>query len=362
MFDGNSGSLDSDISPVNLDIKEDELKETVSQQGTLPPDFNQIKEIAITDGRLHYDKKGRFLFALAPNNKPSHLTEQQWLLSRTDWIKDWLRWEDVFKTAKGEIIERRNFGSELERIRVENPAPELRALANALAYNSPLSQNSNLFLKAPNGTNHSLCYLLNTAELTGKYLFVSQSLIDSQHPPEDIVIRRQADVDETILHEQIHGYTVVLLYLYGKFKAEGQVGELKNLTSAAAVEFAIKAEDLFAVYKAQKGQLNINEFLAYGLTDSKLEARQKLGINALKSMPYTGNKVVSNNVVSEALRNVGVAGSLYDEVFSIFVNYYSQIDPQLYSDRVDENGDPLAEHITLAVKRFRQLNSETTKE
>lgn len=322
----------------------------------LSAEMDQVRKDGIADGQVFYDQNGKFLHALAPNGKPSHLSEKQWLLSRTPSIKNWLRWEDI--SRQGRILEQRNLGNELERIKTDNPVAELRVLASALGQNEPQAARSNLLYFDGTGSSWTIAHVLDTSKLTGKIIMTAQNLILPPTPPEDVFRREQVDVDETILHERVHYYTTALLALYERFSKDGNLERLRELTSDEAVKFAQRVEDLFRLYKEQDGYLNIHEFLAYGLTNARTQARDNYGINPLKRMKYTGEKLEPTEIVSKELKQVGVEDSLYNELFTTFVNYYSQIEPRLYSDQVDQNGDPIPEHVATALARFRHLQGE----
>lgn len=79
-------------------------------------ELNQIKEKAISNGKLHYDKNGKFEYALAQNGEKSHLEEKQWLETRTtffkQWFGDWERFDELKRKKE------RNSGEEEKELKI----------------------------------------------------------------------------------------------------------------------------------------------------------------------------------------------------------------------------------------------------
>src|SRR3989344_356729 len=68
-------------------IKERQDKGEKAKQ--LQEELNQMKELAIADGKMFYNENGEFEYALAPNGEKSRLGEKQWLEVRSSFFKNW---------------------------------------------------------------------------------------------------------------------------------------------------------------------------------------------------------------------------------------------------------------------------------
>src|SRR3989344_3238618 len=74
-------------------IKERQDKGEKAKQ--LQEELNQMKELAIADGKMFYNENGEFEYALAPNGEKSRLGEKQWLEVRSSFFKNWYGdWEN----------------------------------------------------------------------------------------------------------------------------------------------------------------------------------------------------------------------------------------------------------------------------
>ncbi len=120
------------------------------------------------------------------------------------------------------------------------------------------------------------------------------------------------DIDETILHEEIHRYTSALINLLENYKREQYI----DWVSKSELLFIDRIKELYSIYSKNNGKLNINEFIAHGLT-SEVE------IKLLKSIKV-GNESLFNKIINEILKVLGLnEASLHDLLKKSFIDFYT---------------------------------------
>lgn len=129
-------------------------------------------------------------------------------------------------------------------------------------------------------------------------------------------------VSETILHEELHRYTSALL---NTAEQENYSGEMLNeLFNAKEIQFAKEIKELHSQYITQGGKLDINEFLAYGLTNKEV-------IKSLQQMKVNKTSILEN-LFNSILKLLGIVSpSLHTTLFNSFKTYYTNFNTELYT-------------------------------
>jgi hypothetical protein len=265
---------------------------------------------------------------LTPNGHPSKLSPELYAIASKKEIREFLELEeDEYGQVIEGIAEGRNFLAELRRIEQESSIPELRVLASEMLKNETLSAQSQVIVGR---MKHGSCgthtsHLFNIEDSAGNIrLLMSGNSFVSEVYEDDIIPFTQENMNETVLHEQIHHFTVMILKLYEKYGEESRK-DLEEWLPQYAIEFAEDTFNLHHSYKENGGWAPVHEFITWGLTST--HGQQEIA--RLREM-----------VVGET--------NMYDELFRVFAKFYQRADPEMFSDLLDENGDPTAQMILVA--------------